>query len=137
MTRTFTGAAITGLLLGYGAIAWAQSPAQGGAATPSKPADACFFQRDVLGFSAPDDHTVYLRVGPSDYYRLDLMGTCPNLNWSQGLFLRNRSGGPTVCSPMDADVMVRLRGAIPDDCPVSAIHKLSKPETLALGKDRP
>ena len=136
MAKVPVGMAVAALSLVCAAAAWAQSAPQTNAPAP-KPADACFFQRDVNSFSSPNDHTVYFRVGASDYYELDLMGTCPNLDWSLGLALRNRSGGATICSPMDAELIVRLSGAVPDYCPVNAIRKLSRPEALALGKDRP
>lgn len=104
---------------------------------PGARQDACFFQRDVQGFSAAGSQTVYLRVGVNDYYRLDLDGPCDNLDFALGLGLRNRSGGPTICSPLDAEVIVRLSGAPTDYCPVKAIRKLTPAEAAALGKSKP
>jgi hypothetical protein len=99
--------------------------------------NACFFQRDVSSFKAANEHTVYLRVGVNDYYRLDLISDCQNLDFALGLALQNRSGGPTICSPLDAELIVRQSGAPVDHCPVTAIHKLNPAEVLALGKNKP
>ncbi len=49
-------------------------------------------------------------MGVSEYYKLDLMGPCHNLDFAQGVELRNPGGG-AICSPLDAEVIVRLSGA--------------------------
>jgi hypothetical protein len=97
----------------------------------------CFFQHDVSSFSSPNDHTVYLRVGVDDYYKLDLTGYCGNLDFALGIALQNRSGGPTICSPLDAELIVRQSGEPTNHCPVTAIHKLNQAEVLTLGKNKP
>jgi hypothetical protein len=102
-----------------------------------KPADACFARRDVNGFSAPNDHTVYIRVGVRQIDRLDLMTDCPQLTYRQEFGLEDRPASPWVCSPLDATVVYRETG-IPERCPVQAIHKLTEDEMKALPKsDRP
>jgi hypothetical protein len=134
MRNVFIAAAAALLLGGASTVSAQPAPAS---SAPPQPPSACFFPRDVIGFSAPNDHTVYFRVGPSDYYQLDLMTPCSNLNWSDGLALQNRSGGPTICSPTDAEVVVRLKGQFTDHCPVQAMRKLTQVEVQALGKNRP
>ena len=103
--------------------------------TPA-PERSCFFQQNVSSFSAPDDHTVYLRVGVSEYYKLDLMGPCHNLDFAQGVELRNPGGG-AICSPLDAEVIVRLSGAATDRCPIQGLRKLAPDEVKLLGKNKP
>ena len=103
----------------------------------AKDEQACFLRRDVQGFSAPNDHTVYLRVGVSQIYRLDLMGDCQGLTFRQSFGLEDRPASPWICSPLDATVVYRETG-IRQRCPVTAIHKLTVDEMKALPKrDRP
>jgi hypothetical protein len=97
----------------------------------------CFVRRDVNGFSAPNDKTVYIRVGVRQVFRLDLMGSCPNLTFRQSLGLDDRPASPWICSPLEATIVYRQNG-IRQRCPVTAIHKLTSEEVAALPKrDRP
>ncbi len=113
---------------------------QTSAAAPAKaaPKNECFLSRDINGFNAPDDHTLYIRVGVSQVYRLDLMGDCQDLTFRQALGLESMPGaGPWICSPLDAQVVYRETG-IPERCPVTAIHRLSADDLAKLPKrDRP
>jgi len=96
----------------------------------AKPERACFFNRDVRGFAAPDDKTLYLRVRSKDVYRLDLKGRCPDLDWETQIGLDSR-GSSSICAPID--VQVRVRGPIGvSRCPVSAITRLTPEEAAAL-----
>lgn len=120
------------LFLGIAAMAAVSSPA-----LAQKPANQCFLSSDVNNFNAPDDHTVYIRVGVSDVWRLDLMVDCLNLSFRQSLALESTPGNPWVCSPLDATVITRETG-MHMRCPVKALHKLTKDEIAALPKrDRP
>ena len=40
-----------------------------GKPAPAKAQQACFFTRDINGFSAADDRTVYVRVGVKQVFR--------------------------------------------------------------------
>ncbi len=134
------GLAIGAVLALMPAVAPAQpQPAKPPAAkpAPAKGGDQCFLSRDVNGFSAPNDRTVYVRVGVKDIYRLDLMSDCINLTFRQSLGLESIMTGPWICNPLDATVVYRDTG-VPERCPVSAIHKLTDEERAALPKkDRP
>ena len=122
------------LIVATGALFSSSVSAQG---NPSARADSCFFQRDVSSFSAPDDHTVYFRVGVRDYYKVDVADPCTNMNWAQAIELQNRSGGPTICSPLDAQLIVHLSGMPTQFCPVTGFRKLTVSEVGALGKNKP
>jgi hypothetical protein len=93
----------------------------------------CFYTRNINGFQAPNDHTVYIRVGVSDIYRLDLMTDCTGLSFRQGFGLESTPGDPWICSAIQATVVFRDTG-IRNRCPVSAIHKLTPAEIAALPK---
>jgi Family of unknown function (DUF6491) len=99
--------------------------------------DQCFVRRNINGFSAPNDRTVYIRVGVSDVWRLDLMIDCTGLAFRNAFALEARPATAWICSPLDATVIVRQTG-ISQRCPVSAMHKLTPDEIAALPKrDRP
>jgi hypothetical protein len=103
-------------------------------AQPDQPSqNACFARSLVESFSAPNDRTVYLRVGVSDIYRLDLMKNCLNLSYRDSLGLEDQPADAFICSPLEATVVYRVNG-IRERCPVTAIHKLTKAEIAATPK---
>jgi Family of unknown function (DUF6491) len=107
------------------------------AAAANKSNNTCFYRRDVESFSAPDDHTVYVRVGANRIYRLDLMTRCLDLTFRQRIGLERQPATPWICSPLEATVTYDATG-ISQRCPVRAIHKLTPDEVTALPKrDRP
>jgi hypothetical protein len=95
--------------------------------------EQCFYTRNINGFQAPNDRTVYIRVGVNDIYRLDLMNDCPGLTFRQGFGLQSAGGDPWICKAIQATVVYRDTG-IHNRCPVSAIHKLTPAEVAALPK---
>ncbi len=103
------------------------------APAPKKDKGQCFLIRQINGFSAPDDHTVYVRVGLKRIYRLDLMKDCVDLSWRLSLGLEVQPPDSWVCDPLGVNVVYRETG-IPDRCPVSAIHPLTPDEIAALPK---
>jgi Family of unknown function (DUF6491) len=112
--------------------------ATGGRSQPApaapKPEQACFWAHNVNGFNAPNEKTVYIRVGVNEIYRLDLMYDCTGLTFRQDIGLeREPAGDSFICNPMQATVVYH-DGAIPQRCPVTAIHKLTKDEASALPK---
>jgi hypothetical protein len=131
--RNPTRVALVGAAL-MGAALCLAAPAAGAASSH----DTCFARSNVESFSAPDDHTVYLRVGVNDIYRLDLMTSCLDLTFRQGIGLEDQPANAFICSPLEATVVYRAAGGIPQRCPVKAIHKLTPAEVAALPKkDRP
>jgi hypothetical protein len=93
----------------------------------------CFLQRNISNFSAPDDRTVYVRVGVKDIWRLDLMTSCTGLTFRNSFALQGSPTGPWICHPLDATVIIRNTG-ITQRCPVTAIHHLTPDEAAALPK---
>ena len=107
------------------------------AASKATAQDVCFARSEVEGFSAPNDHTVYLRVFPKTVYRLDLFSDCIGLSFRESLGLEDRPSSPWICSPLEATVVYRDHG-MRERCPVTAIHKLTPEEAAALPRrDRP
>jgi hypothetical protein len=119
------------VLMAFGAVVAA------GAAVAQPTANQCIFVRNINSFNAPNDRTVYVRVGVKDFYRLDLMTDCTGITFGNSLALESSPGRSWICSPLEATVINRRTG-MNQRCPVSAIHKLTPDEAAALPKrDRP
>ncbi|HQN51074.1 MAG TPA: DUF6491 family protein [Phenylobacterium sp.] len=107
-----------------------------GAAGPAPKQDRCFWTQSVNGFTAPDDKTVYVKVGVKETWRLDLFGTCPDVRWNNDIALLSRPGS-SICSAMDATIITNGPTG-PQRCQVSKITKLTPEEAAALpAKSRP
>ncbi len=105
------------------------------ASAADKPAKAathndCFWTRNVDGFAAPDEHTLYVRVGVREVYRFEMLGSCPDIDWNQRIALISRSGS-SICSGMDAEV-VSHSPIGPQRCAVRSVRKLTPEEIAAL-----
>ena len=119
------------------AILGAVMTATAAAAAPPVAHDQCFLRRNVNGFSAPNDRTLYVRVGVSDIWRLDLMTDCTGLAFRDAFGLEAQPARAWICSPLDATVVFRQTG-LTQRCPVSGLHKLTAAEIAALPRrDRP
>jgi hypothetical protein len=125
--RMQTTLALTAALLTCGAA----SPPALAKPAPTYDAQQCFYTRNVTSFAAPDDKTLYVRVGVRDVYRFDMFGHCPDIDWNQRLALVSR-GSSWICSGMDAEVITHATGIGHQRCPVSAMHKLTPEEVAAL-----
>ena len=100
---------------------------------------SCFYVRDVNNFTAPDEETVYLRVGVSQVYRLKLFAQCLDVDWVHHLALFTHSD-PWVCEGrgLNVDVGVRQIGLGRQRCPVDDVRKLTPQEVAAIPtRDRP
>ncbi|MDP1616420.1 DUF6491 family protein [Phenylobacterium sp.] len=90
----------------------------------------CFFTRNVNGFSAPDDETLYLRVGVKDVYQMQMFAPCPDMDWAQGLAVVSRNGS-SVCRGTDATIVAP--GPFGQQrCLVRSVKKLTEAEAAAL-----
>jgi hypothetical protein len=95
--------------------------------------DHCFWARNVTNFSAPNDHTVYVRVGNRDVYELDLLGPCPDVSFNQRLALVSSPGaGGSICSALDAQIVTHSTGIGRQNCPVKTLRKLTPEQVAAL-----
>ena len=91
-----------------------------------------FWSHQVNSFAAQGDRLVNLRVGVKDYFQLELMGPCPDVDWTQTIALVSR-GGSTICSGLDAEI-VTPSAIGPQKCPVKSVRKLTPTEVAALPK---
>lgn len=121
--------AIPVLAAGLGAIVLAGcAPVTGpDAAAPRQ----CFFTSQVNGFQADDERTVFVNVGVSDVYRLELAGPCPDVDWSQSIGIAPRGGGSSVCAGFDAELVVPQASGGTRRCQIRSVAKLSEAEAAA------
>lgn len=91
----------------------------------------CLFVRNINGFNAPNDHTIYVRESVNKIWRLDLMTDCVGLSFRHNFRLRSAGGDPWICEPIQADVSIRDIGG-PQRCPVSGLHRLTPAEAASL-----
>lgn len=90
----------------------------------------CFHVDNVRSFTPLDDDAVAVRVGARDHYRLELIGTCPDVDWAWSIAIRTR-GSSWVCRGFDAELIVpHPSGA--QYCPVRSVRKLTEAEVAAL-----
>jgi hypothetical protein len=125
-TRTALAAAVAALFA-LGATASAPAYAKSPAATGKT---QCFFTRNADGFAAPDEKTLYVRVGVRDVYQFEMFGRCPDIDWNQRLALVSRPGS-SICTGMDAEVISHSPIG-PQRCPVRSVRKLTPDEVKAL-----
>jgi hypothetical protein len=132
MKATSVWAATTAALLVLGACA-TPDPDNPRASNPSR---QCFFANSASGFTAVDTQTVNVRVGARDVYRLDLMGTCPDINWNSQIALVSR-GSSSICTGTGATIITRGPTG-QQRCPVRMVTQLTPAEVEALRpRDRP
>ncbi|HYF22993.1 MAG TPA: DUF6491 family protein [Caulobacteraceae bacterium] len=127
--KMLTAAALTAAVLTASCAPTA--PSTGAPASASAPRQ-CFFTSQVHGFSAPDERRVYVDVGVRDVYELEMLGGCPNIDWSWQIGIQPPGAGTSVCTGFDADLIVPQTGGGTWRCPVRSVRKLTVEEAKAL-----
>ena len=124
--KTRTAVAALAALIAFGAAS-----TQALAKPPAEPGKRqCFFTRNADGFAAPDEKTLYVRVGVRDVYRFEMFGPCQDMDWNQSLALVSR-GSSSICTGMDAEVITHSPIG-PQRCAVRSVRKLTPEEVKAL-----
>jgi hypothetical protein len=125
------------LTLSAGLVACAGPPGPApAAAAGAEGGRQCFWAHSVNSFSAVDDDTVNLRVGVRDYYQLELIGPCPEIDWAQKIAIQSR-GGSSICAGLDA-VLIAPSAIGPQRCHVRTVRRLTPLEVGAMDpKARP
>lgn len=102
----------------------------------AKPAQQCFYSHDWNGWKAtPDAKSIYIRVGISKIYRLDLSAACPTLLSPNPHLITETHGSSSICTALDIDLRVSDGGGFSTPCIVSEITPLSAAEAAALPKN--
>lgn len=122
------------LVLCSGLTAGCASTEEPSAETASAQARECFRAQDANSFSAVDDRAVNVGVGARRYFRLELAGACPDVDWTLSAALRTR-GSSWICRGHDADLVVAgPLGA--QSCPVRAVRRLTDEEVAEFHRRR-
>ncbi len=90
----------------------------------------CFNARNVNGFQVVDDRTVDLNVGANRVFRLQLLGTCPDVRDAVGVAVRTRGGSSYVCEDNDVELVVPSQIG-PRVCPAVGLRQRSPEERAA------
>ncbi len=102
-------------------------------APASQPAE-CFYLNQVLNRTMPDYRTMYLRLGPHRFYRIDFGADCNNVG-TEPLIIPPIANNGEICGPNSVQISVARThlGCIPTD-----VVRLSDDEVAAIpAKDRP
>lgn len=99
-----------------------------GAAGPVASAQAsgrqCFLASQVNGFGNASTDSVDVWVNANRYYRLSLLGTCNDINWSNRIGLRTTGGSSWICEGNDAEIIVP--GPIGGRCLVTDVRPITE-----------
>lgn len=87
----------------------------------------CFLASQVNSFDAVDDQTVVVRTGVRTMYELQIVGVCPDIDWTQRIGIRSTGGSNWVCHGLDAELLVPSPSGT-QRCPVTDIRRLSEAE---------
>lgn len=136
-------------LMGLGAsvVLTACAPASDSAmqmASGVEPARRCFSTTQVRNFRQGGTNEVYLRVGRDDVYRLDAVGGCRDLDFTNSLAIVSDlgggsvGGGSRVCSDDMVRIIVPGSNTFAGACRARLSQRLTAEEVAALpARDRP
>lgn len=94
-------------------------------------AQSCFYANQWTSWKAPNDHTIFLKVGQR-VFRLDIDGSCPTLRLGATLITNNRTA--QLCSAIDWNLKVRS-GGMTAGCIVNKMSQLTPDQIAALAPD--
>ena len=123
-------------LLAAGLLGAAVSVADETAAAKPKPGPACFFVRDFGAWKpAADAKSIFIRVEPKRYLRLELASKCPTLTWPDARLITNWHT-TSACDALDWDIKVSQGppGNFVSPCIVKKVHEMTPEEVAALPK---
>lgn len=97
----------------------------------ARSAGECFHADRVNSFSSAGPYAANVRVGVNDYYRLELAGTCRDLDFTHRIAIRSRNSS-WVCRGYDAELLVPDPMVGLQRCPVHSVRKLTEAEVKAM-----
>ncbi len=102
-------------------------------AAPTDRPPKCFTTQFFETWKAPDDRTMYIRVGTHDFYRIDMANRCPALKGFDPRLITHWRGSNWVCNALDWDLKVsRGIGSPGEPCIVKAQTPLTRAEADAI-----
>ena len=124
--------AIHGALIGLAALTVGCAPTGSAVGDSVSAPRECFYARHAQGFSTGDDGRIYVRTGVNDIYEMQVMGVCPDIDWTHRIGIDARGAGARVCTGFDADLIIEDSSGAPQRCLVRSVRKLSEAEIDAL-----
>lgn len=93
----------------------------------------CFFSRQIENWKAADAKTVYIRITPRRYFRLDLAAPCHAVTRPGAFLITKLRGSTSICTALDWDLHVAQSWRdIPQACIVKKMTELSPAEAAAI-----
>jgi uncharacterized protein DUF6491 len=123
------------MLLLSAALASAASLAADAPPVPAAKSSTCFRPDQFQSWRAPNAATIYIRVFPNRYYRLDLAGQCPEILQPDSHLDTKFDGTNMVCEALDWNMKVSGPFRIGQSCIVKAMTALSPAEVKAIPKE--
>ena len=124
------------LVAGLASVVGACGPTGPADTASARPRGQCFNASSVNSFHALGDNAVIVTVGANRYYKLDIVGVCPNIDWTQRVGLRTTGGSSWICEGNDAEFVVPSSTGT-QRCPVTGVHPVSPEEAKAAMAGHP
>jgi hypothetical protein len=97
--------------------------------------DSCFLSRDWEGWKSPSPNVIYLRVGVSRIFRLDLSAGSNQLQQPDMHLVDVVRGSDWICDPLDLQLQLKDdHGAFEEPLIVKAITQLTPDQIAAIPK---
>lgn len=107
---------------------------QAASATPAH-IDSCFLANDWEGWKSPNPNVIYVRVGVSRIYQLDLAAGSNQLQEPDMHLVSKIRGSNWICSPLDLQLQLAdNHGAFEEPLFVKSMRKLTPEEIAAIPK---
>jgi len=115
------------------ALASLAAPAAIAAADSAPPSDNCFWSGDWEGWKSPSPTVIYLRVGASQVFRLDLKQGSNQLKYPDMHLTNRHQVGGWICTPHDLDLLLSDdHGIYSEPLFVKSITRLTPAEIAAI-----
>ncbi|MEJ0065035.1 MAG: hypothetical protein WDM85_06025 [Caulobacteraceae bacterium] len=97
--------------------------------------DSCFLARDWEGWKSPSPNVIYIRVGVSRIYQIDLSAGSNQLQEPDMHLVNRIRGSDWICDPLDLQLQLAdNHGAFAEPLFVKSITKLTPEQVAAIPK---
>lgn len=104
-------------------------------ATPTQRTDSCFLANDWEGWKSPSPTVIYVRVGVSRIYKLDLSSGSNQLQEPDMHLVSKIRGSDWICDPLDLQLQLAdNHGAFEEPLIVKSITRLTPEQIAAIPK---
>ena len=123
---------VLGACLAVGSLGFAN---QALSATPAQRTDSCFLANDWEGWKSPSPTVIYVRVGVSRIYELDLSSGSNQLQEPDMHLVSKIRGSDWICEPIDLQLQLAdNHGAFEEPLIVKSITRLTPEQIAAIPK---